>query len=643
MASPMTAPYGSWKSPITSELIASESIGLGQLQFDGEDIYWVEARPTEQGRQVIVQKSPDGKTRDVIPKPFNARNRVHEYGGGDYVVHRGVVYFSNFADQRLYRVNAGGKPEPLTPDGPFRYADGVIAARQNRLIAVCEDHTASEREASNTLVSIDLEGKEKLQVLAEGHDFYASPRLSPDATRLAWISWNHPDMPWDRTELWVARLAPDGTLSEPRKIAGELEESIVEPNWSPDGRLYFVSDRGGWWNLYRVREGGIEAVLPMEAEFAGAQWVFGQSHYAFESPDSLLCVYSREGKDHLARLDLCAERLKTLETPCVSIRGIQVAGAKAGFWAGFPTGAGALVLMDRVSGNHETLRRSVKQDFDPGYLSTPEAIEFPTSDHRTAYGFFYAPRNRDYRGPEGQLPPLLVLTHGGPTSRSSPALSPSIQYWTSRGFALLDVNYRGSTGYGREYRNQLNGAWGVADVDDCTHGALALAKAGKVDPARLAIRGGSAGGFTTLAALTFRDVFKAGASYYGISDLEALTQETHKFESRYLDRLVGPYPERKDLYLERSPIHHVDRLSCPIIFFQGLEDKIVPPKQAEAMVEALRKKGIAVAYLSFEGEQHGFRKGENIKRALDAELSFYSRIFEFELPDPLPQVEIINL
>ncbi len=643
MALPTVASYGSWKSPITSELIVSESIGLGQLQFDGEDIYWVEARPTEEGRQVIVRKTPDGKTRDVIPKPFNARNRVHEYGGRDYVVHQWVVYFSNFADQRIYRVPPEGKPEPITPDGPFRYADGVIAARQNRMITVREDHTASEQEATNSIVSVDLDGKEEVRVLVEGHDFYASPRLSPDATRLAWLAWNHPNMPWDETELWVAELAPDGALSNAKKVAGEPGESIAEPNWAPDGTLYFVSDCSGWWNLYRLRDGGIEAVLPMEAEFTAAQWLFGQSHYAFESSGSLLCCYTQRGRDQLARLDLQSGELESLGTSYVTVHGLHCAGAKAGFWAGSSTEPGGLILMDLASGEREILRRSMKVDVAPGYLSLPEAIEFPTSGGRTAHGFYYAPRNQDYEAPEGQLPPLLLVTHGGPTSRNGPAFSLSIQYWTSRGFAVFDVNYGGSTGYGREYRKHLEGNWGIVDVEDCAEGALALAKAGKVDPGRLAIRGGSAGGFTTLAALTFQDVFKAGASYYGVSDLEALTKETHKFESRYLDRLIGPYPERRALYLERSPIHHAERLSCPVIFFQGLEDKIVPPNQAETMVKALRENGIPVAYVAFEQEQHGFRKAENIKRALDAELYFYSKVFGFELPEPAQPVEIENL
>ena len=642
------APYGAWKSPITSDLIVSQSIGLGGGKFDGDDVYWLEGRPAEAGRNVIVRRHPaDGATTDVNPAPFNARTRVHEYGGGAVLVDNGVVIFSNFADQRLYRIVSGGTAEALTPEAPLRYADCIVDSARNRLICVREDHSetalAEHGEAVNTIAAIMLDGSETQHVLVSGNDFYATPRLSPDGHTLAWLTWRHPNMPWDGTELWSADIQPDGTLANAVLVAGGESESIFQPSWSPDGQLYFISDRSGWWNLYRLDDGNIERLVTMEAEFGTPQWVFGISTYAFESAERIICTYTQDGIDYLASLDTITKTLTTLDIPYTSIGSIQAAPGKVLFGAASPTQAAVLVVLDLTTGEPTILKRANAIDVDPGYLSTPQPIEFPTTGGLTAYGIFYPPHNQDYTAPEGTKPPLLVLSHGGPTGATSSALKLGVQYWTSRGFAVLDVNYGGSAGYGRAYRERLNGQWGIVDVDDCANGAQYLADQGLVDPARLAIRGGSAGGYTTLCALTFRDVFHAGASHFGVSDLEGLATDTHKFESRYLDRLVGPYPERRDLYVARSPIHHVAHLNCPVIFFQGLEDKVVPPPQAETMVEALRAKGIPVAYLPFEGEQHGFRRAENIKRTLDAELYFYGRIFGFELADPVEPVEIENL
>ncbi|MBN2389716.1 MAG: S9 family peptidase [Anaerolineae bacterium] len=650
------APYGAWKSPLTSDLIVSRSIGLGGGKFDGDDVYWLEGRPAEAGRYVIVRRTPDGAsadggTSDVTPPPFNARTRVHEYGGGAVLVDNGIVIFSNFADQRLYRVVTGGTPsgvpDAITPEMPLRYADCVVDPARNRLICVREDHSetalAEHGEAVNTIAAIALDGSERQHVLVSGNDFYATPRLSPDGNTLAWLTWRHPNMPWDGTELWIAEIQPDGTLANAVLVAGGENESIFQPSWSPDGRLYFVSDRSGWWNLYRLNNGKTERLVAMEAEFGAPQWVFGISTYAFESTERIICTYTKDSIDYLASLDTTTKTLTTLDTPYTSIGGIQAAPGKVLFGGASPTRAGALVYLDLTTGEQTILKRTNAIDVDPGYLSTPQSIEFPTTGGLTAYGIYYPPHNQDYTAPEGEKPPLLVLSHGGPTGATSSAFSLGVQYWTSRGFAVLDINYGGSAGYGRAYRERLNGQWGVVDVDDCANGARYLVEQGLVDPNRLAIRGGSAGGYTTLCALTFRDVFKAGASRYGIGDLEAMATDTHKFESRYLDNLIGPYPERRDLYVERSPIHHIAGLNCPVIFFQGLEDKVVPPNQAEMMVEALRAKGIPVAYLPFEGEQHGFRRAENIKRSLDAELYFYGRIFGFELADPVEPVEIENL
>jgi dipeptidyl aminopeptidase/acylaminoacyl peptidase len=645
------APYGAWTSPITSDLIVSAMIALGSPMLDGADVCWLEGRPSEGGRYVIVKRTPDGQMHDVNPPPFNARTRVHEYGGGAVLVHAGTVIFSNFADQRLYRVVPGGDPEPITPPAPLRYADGVIDGARARILCVREDHTAVQtgerREPVNAIAAVSLDDGTQ-EVLVSGNDFYAAPRLSPDNRRLAWLTWNHPNMPWDGCELWVADLDERGACAHARRVAGGVDESIFCPTWSPDGVLTFVSDRTGWCNLYRwddttPGEPQVRPLAPMEAEFGQPQWVFGLSTYAYLSPEQLVCTYTQDGIDHLATLDIATGALTEIETPYTSISSITTDGGRVLFRGGAPALVGAIAGVDLASGALTILKRAAMLDIDPGYLATPEPLTFPSEDGREAYGLLYRPTNPDVVAPEGEKPPLLVISHGGPTGASSSALSLTIQYWTSRGFAVLDVNYGGSTGYGRAYRNLLRDRWGIVDVDDCANGARYLVEQGMVDGNRLAIRGGSAGGYTTLSALAFRDVFHAGASHYGVSDLEALACDTHKFESRYLDRLVGPYPERRDLYTERSPIHHLEGLDCPVIFFQGLEDQVVPPAQAETMVEALRQKGIPVAYLAFEGEQHGFRRAHNMKRALDAELFFYGRIFGFTPADAIEPVQIENL
>ncbi len=640
------APYGSWKSPITADLIASKFVRLAAGPLHGGTAYWLESRPAEKGRNVIVRRRADGQVEEVNPAPFNARTRVHEYGGGAFTVHGEVVYFANFADQRLYRIAPGEPPTPITPptDPPaaLRYADAVVDEARRRLICVREDHRDAGQGVVNTIAAIPLDGGEQ-QVLVSGNDFYASPRLSPDGRKLVWLTWNHPNMPWDGTELWMAPVHDDGTLGEAQRIVGGPTESIFQPTWSPDGELYFVSDRNGWWNLYRWRAGTVEPLVEMEAEFGLPQWIFGMRTYAFLSAREIVCAYTRDGLWYLARLDVETRELTPIETPYTVVLDLHADGGQVLFRGGSPTELTAIVRLDADSGEMEVLKRSGDLSLDPGYISTPRPITFPTEHGLTAHAFFYPPKNKDYAAPEGEKPPLIVISHGGPTSATTSSLNLSIQYWTSRGFAVLDVNYGGSTGYGRAYRERLNGQWGVVDVDDCVNGAKYLVAQGEVDGERLIIRGGSAGGYTTLCALTFRDLFKAGASYYGIGDLEALTKETHKFESRYLDRLIGPYPERRDLYLARSPIHHIEGLNCPVIFLQGAEDRVVPPDQAEAMVAALREKGIPVAYLLFEGEQHGFRRAENIRRALEAELYFYARVFGFELADPVPPVPIENL
>jgi dipeptidyl aminopeptidase/acylaminoacyl peptidase len=637
-ASPKTAPYGSWKSPITSELIVAHSIGLSEVRLESDHIYWVEARPQEQGRHVVVRAADAGAV-DVVPSPFNARTRVHEYGGGAWTVAEGVLYFSNFSDGRLYRLVPGeSAPTPLTPppsgDRSWRFADGIIDAQRGRWIGVREEHTGAS-QPHNAIVTIDLAGPGNTpgDIIDGAHDFVASPRLSPDGGRLAWLAWDHPNMPWNGTTLYLAELGRDGSIaSAPQAIAGGRADSIFQPEWSPDSaELFFVSDRSGWWNLFRfeVATGTLRPVAPMAAEFGQPQWIFSMATYGFAGPDRIVCAWSEAGLGHLGVIDLKSGTLRQIETPFTQFASVRAHGDRVVAIAGSPAHPTSVVLFDLASGSHQVLRKATdvleRTDLQiSDYLSAVEPIEFPTTGGRSAFALFYRPRNRDYAAPAGETPPLLVKCHGGPTSSASSALNLGTQYWTSRGVAVLDVNYGGSTGFGRAYRDRLHGGWGVVDVDDCINGAKFLAERGLVDRKRMVISGGSAGGYTTLAALAFHDVFRGGASYYGVSDIAALARDTHKFESRYLDWLIGPYPENEALYRERSPLHHAERLSRPIIFFQGDEDAIVPPNQTEAMVEALRRRGIPVGYVLFTGEQHGFRKAANQQRALDAELAFYA-------------------
>jgi dipeptidyl aminopeptidase/acylaminoacyl peptidase len=639
------APFGSWKSPITADLLASTYVALDELRIDVDDVYWNELRANDKGRNVIVQRKPDGTLTDITPPGFSARTRVHEYGGGCYLVQNGTVYFSNYADQRLYRQDPGREPQALTPPIDMRYADGIIDNQKNRLISIREDHTTKAGQAVNAIVSLDLEKESEGIVLVSGNDFYSTPRLNPDGSRLSWLTWNHPNMPWDGTELWVGHVHSDGSVGHSKKLAGGLEESIYQPEWSPDGILYFSSDRTGWWNLYRWRYNHIESLCPMEAEFGLPQWGFGSRTFVFESPDRIICTYTKNGLWHLANLELPSRTLNPIETLINQVlRGnLAVKNGQVLLIGGSASEPSSIVRIDLSSKGTEILHRSREFTVNKEYISIPNAIEFPTENGLTAFGFFYPPKNPDYEAPEGEKPPLLVVSHGGPTSASPSTLRYEIQYWTSRGIGVVDVNYGGSTGYGRDYRQRLNGQWGIVDVQDCVHATRDLASHGQADGKRLGIRGGSAGGYTTLCALAFTNTFKAGASYYGVSDLELLAKDTHKFESRYLDKLVGPYPERRDVYRARSPIYHVDGISSALIIFQGLEDKVVPPEQSEKIFEAVKAKGLPVTYIAYEWEQHGFRRAENIKRSYEAELYFYSKIFGFNLADQIEPVTIENL
>jgi dipeptidyl aminopeptidase/acylaminoacyl peptidase len=646
------SPYGSWRSPITADAIVAGVIGLGQIQLDGDDLYWIEQRPAEAGRNVVVRRRAGGTTEDVTPPEYNARTRVHEYGGGAFLGHQGTVWFANFKDQGLYRQDPGHAPIAITPAKDIRHADLVLDERRNRLIAVREDHSTGSTWAVNSIVSIDLtspfplagEGRGGGLTLVEGNDFYSTPRLSPSGSHLAWLTWNHPNMPWDGTELWVAALTDDGALTTPRKVAGGERESIFQPTWSPDGVLYFVSDRTNWWNLYRWQGQDVEPVVQLPGELGTTSWLFGMSTYAFESERRIVCQVRSNGLAKLVTVDPQDKRVQDLDTPYTAFGPyIQAHAGKAFTIGGSPTQMPALMAVHLDTGRVDVIRRSGDVPMASTYLSMPEAIEFPTEGGLTAHAFFYPPVNPDYEAPAGELPPLVVYVHGGPTGAVSNALDLGDQFWTSRGFGYLVVNYGGSSGYGRDYRQRLNGQWGVVDVNDSVNGARYLVDRGLADGNRVAITGGSAGGYTVLRALTSTHYFKAGASHFGISDLEVFHADTHKFESMYDQGLIGRWPEERHIYRERSAIHYLDRIEAPVILFQGLEDKIVPPNQAELIVDALRKKGLPVAYIPFEGEQHGFRIAKNIKRSLEAELYFYSQVFGFALADPVEPVPIDNL
>jgi dipeptidyl aminopeptidase/acylaminoacyl peptidase len=640
---PTTAPFGSWRSPLGAERIARGVVGLSQPWPAPEGgAWWVEGRPAEAGRSVLVRRDATGETADVAPPGFNVRTRVHEYGGGAWLPCGEAVLFSNFDDQRLYRQEPGGRPGPITPEpsspAALRYADGRTTPDCGLLVCVRESHL-EDGAVVNELVTLPTDGSAAPLVVASGRDFYSFPRISPDGTRVAWIEWDHPRMPWHGTELWVAAIDGGGALGEPRLVAGGPRESIWQPEWSPAGELHYVSDRTGWWNLYRDPA---EPLAPDAAEYGHPQWLFGGSTYAFVDGDTILCVRCERAEERLYRI--VGGRVENLGLPYTSFGfpRLHTDGERAIFIAASPAEGSAVVELDVATGETKVLRESSEERVEPAVVSLPRAIEFPTDGERTAHGFYYPPRNADFEGPEGERPPLIVRSHGGPTGHATPALQFGILYWTSRGFGVVDVNYGGSSGFGRDYRERLNGQWGIIDSADCIAAAHSLAEA-EVDGERLVIEGGSAGGYTTLCALVFHDDFAAGVSAFGVADAETLARDTHKFESRYLDGLIGPYPEEAERYRERSPIHYVERLSSPVLLLQGLEDKVVPPSQAEQMVAALRANGVPFAYLTFEGEQHGFRRVETIVRASEAALYFYGRIFGFEPADAIEPVPIENL
>lgn len=596
---------------------------------------------------MLVLKPWSREVIDVVPANVNVRTSVHEYGGSAYFRHGSTLFFTDFDDQRLYRLDGiGTTPVPLTPvppaRGSLRYADGVVTPDGSWVVCIRERH--EDAGVINELVVLPVDGSEEPSTIVSGHDFFSYPSVSPDGGSLSWTSWDHPQMPFIGTDLWVAELK-EARLGEPRHVAGGPSESIFQPQWSPDGTLHFVSDRSGWWNLHRERRGTVEALGPVEAELGWMQWWFGQSSYAFLPDGRIACILNRGSSQPLTFLDPASGRYEDAGLAFDRVRQpfLRAGGSSLAWVAGSATEPPSVVVYDAEQGTLEVLRRAVHEGIDPRYVSSAEPIEYATDDGVKGYAFFYPPANADFTAPDGEQPPLVVSVHGGPTSQVVAALDLEVQYLTSRGIAVVAVNYGGSTGYGRAYIERQKGRWGVVDTADCIAAARCLVERGDADGDRVAIMGGSAGGFTTLSALTFEDFFATGASYYGLSDLIAFDETTHKFESQYNRWLLGPYPDEAEKYRERSPASAADALSAPVLLLQGLDDKVVPPAQAEIMVEALRRQRVPFAYIAFEGEGHGFRQAENIRRAHEAVLYFYSRVFGFEPGGELGPIEIENL
>lgn len=632
-------PYGSWPSPVSAARIARGGVRLMQPHIAGDCVYWVESRPAENGRGVLVRWGPGTERRDLTPAPFNVRSRVHEYGGGAYAISRELVFFVNDGDQQIHRVPvAGGAVAQLSAAANCRFADLLPDARRQRLVCVCEDHTPAPAEPLNTLVSVDTKNG-SIRTLAKGKDFYSSPALHPDGGQLAWLEWNHPYMPWDACELWLAELDEAGAIQRPRHIAGGSDESVVQPQFAPDGCLHFISDRDGYWNIYKYATGEIHVVTRDPMDYGFAQWQFGMSTYGFMDDGRLVAARLHQGSSELVQISADGKPHK-LAGDFSQIDHLHVHAGQLVLLAGDPCHVPAVI---RVEDNVTTVLNETENRIPAEVLSIAEPFRFPTSEGETAHAWYYPPRNQRYGTVTGEKPPLLVKCHGGPTAMNGNGLEPRIQFWTSRGFALADVNYRGSSGFGRAYRRSLHGQWGIRDVEDCMHAARHLISNGQADAQRIIISGSSAGGFTVLCALAFHELFKAGAVYYGISELASAMTDTHKFEAHYGDSLLGPWPAARELYRARSPLYAADHINCPVIFFQGLKDRVVPPDQTQRMVQALRAKKLPVAYVTFPAEGHGFRSSESLQHALEAELAFYAQIFGFTPADTLPALSIENL
>lgn len=612
--------FGFWESPISAEMVASNAKRFSQIQCDQGCVYWLEQRPSESGRQVVMCKTAAGEVNTKTPNGFNVRTRVHEYGGGDYCVKDGIIYFVNAADQRIYQQAKNKVPVAVSPPSlETCYADFIVTNDHHHLIAVRETQRKGQ-EAKNDLVSINLNKNCEIHILAEGYDFYSSPVLNSDESKLAWLCWSHPQMPWDGTELWCADLE-DMSLKSAQKIAGGHNESLYQPSWSNAGDLYVVSDQTGWWNIYRIDENGLSVVVEMNAEFGTTQWVFGTRMYAFTANDNIICIVTKNASQEIGIVSenkfLPFDVLQTTIDPYIAVQNDEVY-----FIGASPLSSAALYQYHLDQKYLSCISKTSDVVLDEQYLSCPASITFPAAGDQLAHAFYYAPKNPEKKNIKG-LPPLIVFCHGGPVAFTSTALNLKIQYWTSRGFAVVDVNYGGSGGYGRAYRERLKGKWGVVDVADCVGAARFLVDRKLVDPDKLFIRGSSAGGFTVLNALAHYDLFLAGASYYGISDLTGLLGIMPKFESRDLDALVGEYSRYQQRYYDRSPVNFANQIKASVIFFQGLKDPVVPPQQAETMIAALSQTGVKYRYVTFSDERHGFKDGQSIIKSLIEELAFY--------------------
>lgn len=636
-------PYGSWPSTIGAEDVAASGVHFAEVNASSQRLIWSELRPQEGGRYALCTLDDQGQKQDCLPAEYAAHSRVHEYGGGALAYHEDWLFFVNHHDQQVYGQRAGEAPRRLTPGDERRYGDLIVDGDRQRLLAVCEDHRGSG-EPSNSLVALTWSTDDAPQTLFDGTDFVGGLALDTGGQRLAWLTWNHPDMPWDTTTLWTAVLTADGQLTEPQYVAGGEAESILEPRWHEAGGLYFFTDCGGYWNLWTWDGESKRPVFQEPVDYGGPMWMLAPHLWTLLDEKRAVVQAWRDGFGQLVIVDLASGRLSPLDLPAVAFGQLQPWGKAVVAIAKFADALPSLVAIDVDTASMRSLVTPNEIGLEKRAISRAESVWYDTHDNERCHAFYYAPTNPTCSGPANEAPPLIVISHGGPTSSATPSFSMTTQYWTSRGFAVLDVNYRGSDGFGRAYRKSLDGRWGVLDVTDCLDGAQAMANQGKADGARLLMRGGSSGGYSVLCALTYHDVLAAGACYYGICDLAALARDTHKFESRYLFSLLVPPDQQSDaVFHERSPLFHIDGLDKPLIVFQGLKDRVVPPNQSETIVAALQRKQVPVAYLAFEDEFHGFRNGVNIVRSLQAELSFYRQILEIEAAENLPDIPIHNL
>lgn len=645
-AAPVVAPYGSWASPISIDSITAATRIVTDVLVEGADIVLLEERSDEEGRTAAVLREADGRETTLTPAGFNVNTRVHEYGGGAALVSGGVLYFSNKRDGRLYaQALRGGAPQALTPEGVYRYADCAMDRPRAQLVCVREDHTGGRPSAvRNTLVGVPLAGSSAGVLLFEGTDFVARPQLSRDGRSLAFVAWNHPNMPWDATSLRVASIAA-GKLDKVQTVVDATRgASVMQPSWSPDGTLYFISDETGWWNLWRWKGGTAESVAPLEAEIGGPMWRFGRRDYLVLDDDRLVVSITEAGVSRLAVLTPSTRQYTPIDLPYVSFDSLTANGPQVYAIGASRERPAEVIALDASLRSATVLRKNPATALPGSMVSKAESMTFDNREGKRVQAFYYPPRNPGYAATKGEKPPVLVLAHGGPTSARSPAYRQELQFWTTRGFAVLDINYSGSTGFGTAYRKRLNGRWGEIDVNDVVDAAKAAAARGLVDPKRSVVKGGSAGGFVVLAALAFqKEVFAAGINYFGVSDMAVLARDTHKFESRYLDTLVGPLPQAEAIYAKRSPLSAVDNIRAPLLTLQGLEDKIVPPQQSAAIMARVEANGVPAAYLAFDGEGHGFRGAKAKQQSLQAELSFLGQVLGFTPADSVPRLKLRNM